>query len=58
MFQQPPGVIDVPVVPVLRLGSLVIGPDPSELTLIRSDYSREECCQQCLLSQMKQQAEM
>jgi hypothetical protein len=41
MFQKPPGVIDVLMVPEVRLGSLVISPDPSELMLIRSDYSRE-----------------
>ena len=51
MLQQPPEVIDVPVV---RLGSLVKSPHPSELVLIRSDYSRDECSQQGLSWEMKQ----
>jgi hypothetical protein len=42
--------IDVPVVPMVRLGSLVRSPDPSELMLIRSDYFRDERSQQCLSS--------
>jgi len=54
MLQQPPEVIDVPVVPVVRLGSLVMSPHPSELVLIRSDYSRDECSQLCLSWEMKQ----
>ena len=46
--------IDVSVVPVVRLGSLVMSPHPSELVLIRSDYSRDECSQLCLSWEMKQ----
>jgi hypothetical protein len=41
MLSAATGVIDVPAVPMVRLGSLVMSPDPSELVLIRSDYSRE-----------------
>jgi hypothetical protein len=54
MFQQPPEVIDDPVVPVVRPGSLVMSPHPSELLLIRLDYSQDECSQQCLSWEMKQ----
>jgi hypothetical protein len=53
MFQQPPEVIDVPVVPVVRLDSLVMSPHPSELVLIRSDYSQDECFQRWLSWEMK-----
>jgi hypothetical protein len=53
MFQQPPEVIDVPVVPVVRLDSLVMSPHPSELVLIRSDYSQDEYFQRWLSWEMK-----
>jgi hypothetical protein len=57
MFQKLTGVIDVLIIPVVRLGSLVTSPSPSGLMLIRSDYSREGF-QQCLSSWMNQRAEM
>jgi hypothetical protein len=45
------GVIDVPVIPMVRPCSLVMSPHPWELMLIRSDYSRDESRErQCLSS--------